>query len=79
MSKIPGTEQIAQRIVNAEENFTDVLVALGGISKADAWKALATFRKAKAIKMDAVGGRITVKHGAYLAKDVIVRASQYRG
>ena len=74
---ISGLKDVAQRIVNAEENFTDTLVEIAGISKADAFKALATFRKAKAVKLHIGIGRITVKHGAFLAKDVILRAVQF--
>ncbi len=72
---IPGTKAIAERIVNAEINFVKTLMELGGISKEDAVKASATLRKAKATKLDAIIGRITVIHGAYLDRDVIRRAS----
>ena len=71
---IAGTKDIARRIVNAENGFVETLMNLGNISRADAFKVLATFRKAKAVKLHVGIGRITVKHGAYLNPDVIRRA-----
>jgi DNA-binding IclR family transcriptional regulator len=69
-----GTKQIAQRIVTAENSFVEILMGIAGISRSDAFKALATFRKLKVVKLDPVGGRYTIRHGAYMAADVIRRA-----
>jgi hypothetical protein len=69
-----GNKNTAIRIVNAEESFAETLMQIANISKADAFKAIATLRKVKAIKVDAVGGRMVVKHGAYMDADVIRRA-----
>jgi len=64
-------------MINAEENFLAILMEFGGIDYPSAQKALAAFRKAKMVKMDAVGGRITVKHGSYLNREVIRRAAEH--
>ena len=69
-----GTKQIAQRIVNAENNFIDTLMTLGDVSRADATKAMRAMLRLKVAKLDAVSGRINVKHGAYLDREVIQRA-----
>jgi hypothetical protein len=61
-------------MVNAENGFVDNLMQLGSITRADAVKVLGVYRKLKIVKMDAVGGRMTVKHGSYLDRDVIQRA-----
>lgn len=69
-----GNKHTAMRIVNAENSFVDGLMTAAGITRADAEKVLALYRKIKAVKMDAVGGRITVKHGAFWDAAVIRRA-----
>jgi hypothetical protein len=75
IEKIRGTKSIAQRIVNAENAFIEVLVNLGSVTKAEAVRAMHTMLKLKVAKMDAVSGEIRVKHGAYLEADVIRRAA----
>jgi hypothetical protein len=69
-----GFKNVATRLVNAENNFIEVLMTLGEISKAEAEKVLAVYRKHKLVKMDAVMGVLSVKHGAYLEKEVIGNA-----
>lgn len=71
----PGLRAIAQRIDNALECFTETLMNLGGIERAAAERAMAYCRKHKLVKLDAVGGRMTVKHGAYLDREAIRRAA----
>jgi hypothetical protein len=75
--EMTGTKAIAQRIVNAEENFAEVLMNIANISKADAFKAMTTLRKLKMVKVDPVGGRMIVKHGSYIEADVIRRAVNF--
>lgn len=69
-----GTKQIAQRIVNAEENFADTVQEITGCTREDAFKALATMRKLKVIKLDAVIGRYIPKHGAFMAAEALRNA-----
>jgi len=73
-----GTKQVAQRIVNAEENFIETLMEIAGINREDAAKAMATMLKLKVAKLDAVIGRITVKHGAYLEASAIHNAVAFK-
>jgi len=65
---------IATRIVAAEERFIDYAIGTG-LNRAEAIRAMATLRKAKALKIDAVGGQFTVTHGAFLEADVLKRAA----
>jgi hypothetical protein len=69
-----GNSHTATRMVNAENAFIDGLMTAAGISRADAVKVLAVYRKAKVVKMDAIGGQISVKHGAFWERDVIRNA-----
>jgi hypothetical protein len=69
-----GLRDMAQRIVQAEEDFIEVLMKQGGISKPEAEKVYEYYRKNKLIKRDAILGRISVKHGQFLDRDVILRA-----
>lgn len=72
-----GTRQIAQRIVNAEESFVATVQELTGCTRTDGFKALATMRKLKVIKLDAVQGRYTAKHGAFMESDALRNAIAY--
>jgi hypothetical protein len=65
---------IAQRIVNAENSFVETLMRCGNISKEDATKVMNLYLKKKLAKMDAVIGRISVKHGAFLDPHAIANA-----
>ena len=68
------TSQIAQRIVNAGQEFVENLMQLSGCTKAEAEKVFALYRKERLVKRDAVHGRYSVTHGAFLDADVIRRA-----
>lgn len=70
---VKGFRAMAQRMVNAEEKFVADIMALGGLSSEQAETVLAAYRKAKVVKMDAVGGTLTVRHGALLDRDVLRR------
>ena len=69
-----GLRGMAQRMVQAEENFINTLMRMGDISKPEAEKVYLTYKKLNVIKTDAVNGVIQVKHGGYLDRDVIRRA-----
>lgn len=71
----PGARAMAGRMVAAEESFLDMLMALGDIDRPAAERALACFRKHRAVKMDAVVGRLSVVDGRLLDRDVIRRAA----
>ena len=67
---------MAQRAVNAEESFIDDLQQLGHISEAEAVKVMRLYLKEKIARMDYGVGRIQIKHGQFLDKDVIRRAAK---
>lgn len=56
---------IAQRMVNAENNFLANVQAISGCTHAEAVKVLAVYRKVKVLKHDYVSGVISVKHGGF--------------
>jgi hypothetical protein len=66
-----GCQNVAQRIINAQEHFVALLAEIASIHHVDARKVFGAYRKAKVIKLDAVGGRYNVKHGAFLECEVI--------
>ncbi len=76
METIKGTRAVAQRIVNAENAFIQVIESKG-FSNVDAIKAMNTMLKLKVAKLDAVNGLISVKHGMFLEPDVIQNAVNY--
>src|SRR5262245_9891950 len=61
-----GFQNMATRIGQANRAFADVLAAQGGLTEAEAVAVLAEYLKKGYAKRDAVGGRITVKHGGHL-------------
>lgn len=69
-----ATRAIAQRIVNAHLGFQDVLVEIAGIERLDAERVTNFYLTKKLAKLDPVGGRISVKHGAYLDRAAILAA-----
>lgn len=70
-------EAIAQRMVNAQQNFIEIIRERTSCTEAEAVKAFETLKKLRLIKLDAVGGRYTVKHGAYLEPDALRNAMRY--
>lgn len=75
VERISGTKRVAERMVRAEEDFIANLMKLGGISRTNAERVLSYYLKHKMVQMDAVNGRLDVKHGAFLDRDVIQRAA----
>lgn len=67
-------KNMATRMDNAEKDFVQTLVSAAGISIEDAQAVLGFYRKIKAVKNDYAVSRISVKHGAMLDRDVILRA-----
>lgn len=68
---------ISDRMKNAWEEFIEVIMSQG-FSRADAVKAANTMLDLKVAKMDAVNGTIRVTHGAYLDRDAIQAAVDYK-
>jgi hypothetical protein len=71
----PGLRNVAQRSLDAENRFIAYAMEHGRLSSGQAETALAAFRKARAIKFDAVNGTFHVKHGQFLEPDVLRRAA----
>jgi hypothetical protein len=72
-----GTRQVAQRIVNAGENFVATVQEITGCTRAEGFKALDTMRKLKVIKLDVTAGRYMAKHGAFMEPDALRNAIAY--
>ncbi len=70
-----GFRNVAQRSVNADESFIDSVCEQFGKSREEAAGVLRTFAKIKAIKLDWVGGRWNLTHGAFWEQSVIDRAA----
>lgn len=68
-------EDIATRIVNAENDFAETLMSFGKVDEATARKITAFYLKKKLAKLDVGIGRISVKHGAYLDARAIANAA----
>ena len=67
-------KEIANKIVTAEDKFAADVVAKIDCSTEEGHKVLAVYKKAKVLKLDLTNQRYTVKHGAFLAADVMRRA-----
>jgi hypothetical protein len=67
-------KEIVNRFVQAYEDFLDTLQNCGDVSREDAVKVFAVYKDNKVIKLDTWMGRYSVKHGAFLDKDVIANA-----
>lgn len=67
-----GLKNVAQRIVNAENNFKEIVQGITGCTVEQADSVLRKYIRAKFVKLDAVGGRYSVKHGSSLDKDVLL-------
>lgn len=72
----PGLKAMATRIENARRDFAEVLMNLGGVSEEKAAALVDLYLNNKLAKLDAVVGRISVKHGYFLDRCFIQRAAQ---
>jgi hypothetical protein len=71
----PGIKNVASRMDQADAGFKDNLKELGGLTDEQAQKAFDYYKENKLIKSDAVMGKHTAKHGAYMDRDVIRKAA----
>jgi len=71
-----GLRAFARRSVNAEERFLEYARSRAGLSREEAERALAVYRKEKLVKLDRVGGGFTFKHGVFGDRDVLRRAAR---
>jgi len=68
-----GNLHTAQRIVNAEKAFLDI-VESKGFTRDQAAQILSTYKRHRLIKIDPVGSSFHVKHGAFLDADILRNA-----
>jgi hypothetical protein len=68
-----GFAAVAQRQQNAVNKFLDTIQSIAGCTHAEAVKVYDTFRAARCLKLDSVGGQMRVKNGALLDADVLAR------
>jgi len=69
-----GTKQMATRIVNAEESFISSVMDQFDKTYEESEKVLAVFKKAKAVRIDPVGGQFRLTSGLFWEADVINNA-----
>ena len=74
MTEQTAFKAIAQRIVNAENNFAETIQNIIECSAEDAHAIRQLYIKNKLAKLDPVIGRISVKHGALLDDSVLRNA-----
>lgn len=67
-----GNLHTAIRINNADERFIETCMTLGNVSRDIATKAMAAYKTAKLIKVDAVCGQMVVKTGQVYDHDILV-------
>ena len=72
---VTGTKAVAQRIVNAENRFIEFAMKQGDLTREQAIKALEAYKKAKAVKIDPIGGQFNLTRGDFANKDVLRRAA----
>lgn len=66
---------LAENMVRAENDMIDMIAKAGNMSSADARRAFLKLKEVKALKLDAIMGRYTVKHGGFWEPDVLRRAA----
>ncbi len=70
-----GARNVASRITGAENRFIEFAMETAELSRPEAERALARYKKDKAIKIDPVGGQFTFTHGGFSEPDVLRRAA----
>lgn len=68
-----STYAVATRLVGADLNFIESVMDRG-FTRAEALHIFRVYKKLRAIRLDGVGGRWSVKHGALWDADVLRRA-----
>lgn len=70
----PALRPVAQRIANAQNWLVVTLAEIGELPHDQALTAAAYYIKHRLVKLDAMAGRYTFVHGAFVAREVIRRA-----
>ncbi len=70
---IPGTRDIGHRLARGEAAFEEFLREIAGVTEDEAFRMREWMTKHKIVTRSLGIGRISVKHGAHLDKDVLLR------
>ncbi len=70
---IPGTRDIGHRLARGEMAFEETLREIAKVTEDEASKMRVWMTKKKLVTRDFCSGRISVRHGAYLDEDVLLR------
>ena len=70
-----STEHMAIRMANAERNFIETTMDLGGLDLEQAQRALQCYRRLRVVKLDLSIGVYHVVHGRFLDPGILQRAA----
>lgn len=68
---------IVLREINARNAFYEVVMSVTGCNLVSAEKVLSVYLKLKVAKIDYGVGHVSIKHGVYYEKDVLMNAINY--
>lgn len=74
-----GARALVTRQQNAMDRFIEYAMDHAGLSREEAERALAVYRREKVIKLDPMSGQFNFKHGAFGEADVLQRAARMTG
>ena len=74
-----GARALVTRQQNAMDRFIEYAMDRAGLSREEAERALAVYRREKVIKLDPMSGQFNFKHGAFGGADVLQRAARMTG
>jgi len=74
-----GARALVTRQQNAMDRFIEYAMDRAGLSREEAERALAVYRREKVIKLDPMSGQFNFKHGAFGEADVLQRAARMTG
>ena len=64
-------QDMAERLVNAENDFLQIIQDIANCTQAEAIKVFKVYRNCKVLKYSAGIGRFSVIHGGFLDKETI--------
>lgn len=74
---ITGTKAFGERLADCDTNFFATLERIAGITRDDANKVFAVYRKQKLVKRDTCNKTWNVKHGGFLARAGLLMRDYY--
>lgn len=76
--KIAGTRAVAERLVNSVANFCAMLQEQYGLTEEQATNVWNVYVAARLVRWDSANATYRVKHGAFLDREVVLRAAEAR-